>query len=204
MDLGTVYLQLEQTFTSDGSDPIDSWLSKAREDCLAAAERLPRLRLPGIIAIVSAVVALAGLLSTLPRWVGALFESLALMTVSIMLFPYLYMRGSYRYKRSLFLRDARQVDKEDRYDQMAMRDNNIYALEDELFGMLRRGKRREFEIDKFMAVISFGLLVYLAIGLTLWTSDWKSGAPVYVVLSIGIPALFLQTCLVFRRRRAWR
>ena len=141
MDLGTVYLQLEQTFTCDDSDPIDSWLPKVREGCLAAAERLPRLRLTGIIGIVTAVAAFAGLLSKLPGWVGRVFLGLAVGAVSILWVPYLFIRGSYLYKRSLFLRDARRVDKEKTEDQKDVRDNNIYVLEDELFRLLHRGKK---------------------------------------------------------------
>jgi hypothetical protein len=37
-DLADIYLQLEQTFICDESDPPDPWLRTAREGCLATAE----------------------------------------------------------------------------------------------------------------------------------------------------------------------
>jgi hypothetical protein len=208
IDLGTVYLQLEQTFTRDDAEPVDSWLTEVRAGCLAVAEKLPRLRLPGIIAIVSAGAAVAGLLGKLPGWVGSLFVGLSAGLATEFFFFYPSMWNSYLYKRSLFLRDAKRIDKKKTEDQKGKRDNNIYALEDELYHLLHRGKRREVEIDKMLSSIGLGLIWYGAIGLTLWVSKWNPDKPfptsVFVVSFIGGLVYILLTWRQIKRRRAWR
>jgi hypothetical protein len=206
--LGTIYLQLEQTFTCDNPDPSASWLPKVREGCLATAEELPRLRLPGILGIVSAVVAVGGLLSKLPGWVGGASLAIAGGLAVDLWILYPSMRASYLYKRSLFLHDAKRVDKEGLRDQADVRDNNVYWLENELFDLLRWGKRREVEIDKLFPTIGVGLIWYGAIGFTLWRSNWHFDQwfhhwPTYVAITAGLVALLLLSRHQRRAKRAW-
>ena len=203
MTLGTVYLELEQTFMNDDSNPVDPWLPKAKEGCLALAERLPRIRLPGVIGVVSASVALAGLLSKLPGWAGALFLGLAIGAAISLWAPYATMRSSYLYKRTLFLRDAMRVDKEKIEDQKAVHNQNIYALENEVFDALHIGKQRETEIDKQLAQITLSLLLYIAVGLTLWADHLKPRGSFLVVSFAGLFICILWILRINRKRRVW-
>jgi hypothetical protein len=163
-DLADIYLQLEQTFIGDESDPPDPWLRAAREGCLATADRLPSSRLPGAITIVSLAAAVAGILSKLPGWAGPFFLTAAIGAIIGQLVFYPIIASSYRYKRSLFLRDAGLIDRRSPEEQKSAHANNTYALEDGLFKMLHRGKRRENEVDKLTSIIELGLLTYTAIG----------------------------------------
>jgi hypothetical protein len=203
MELGTVYLQLEQTFTRDDSDPVDRWLSKAREGCASVAERLPRpLRFPGVIAAISGVVALSGLLSKIPGWLGSLFLGLAIGAAISLYAPYLFMRDSYQYKRELFLRNARSVDKEPVEKQKTVRDDNIYALEDELFNALHRGKTKEAEVDKWLRFFVVNLLTYCLIGLSIWVNAWNFYLS-FALLIAGLIVYFPLFRRIWRNRRSW-
>jgi hypothetical protein len=147
-ELGTVYLQLEQTVSDDDHDCLGPWLRKAREGCEATAEALPRFHWPGIIVLGTFAATLAGALSKLPGAAAGPVLGNVAMIIGIALLIFIPVtRASYLFKRSLFLPDAGRVDKLRRDCQKKVLDGNVYVLEDELFGLLQRGKKEETQID---------------------------------------------------------
>lgn len=165
------------------------------------------MRLPGILGLVSAAVALFGLLSKLPGWLGDLFLSLAIALAFSLWGLYAILWSSYLYKRSLFLGDAKRVDRKKKDEQKAVLENNIYALEDELFELLHRGKKREAEIDKRLFFASSTLVLYSVVGIAAWINGWdfigwKSGITPLVVVVVACVVYLLV--LQWQRKRIIR
>jgi hypothetical protein len=151
---------------------------------------------------VSLIAAVAGILSKLSGWAGTLFLGAASGTIVSLWILWPAILSSYRYKRSLFLRDAGLIDRRSPEEQKSARTKNTYALEDNLFKMLHRGKRRETEVDKLTSTIELGLLTYTAIGITIWVTDFQI-LPVGIVAVIGLLIFSLASWWASRKFRFW-
>lgn len=181
-ELGTVYLQLEQAADNDHGGPADAWLRKAREGCLATAERLPKLRLTVVLALAPLVLPLVAWVSKHLGLIGQWLFILVIVYPFGFWLGYKTIRDSYRVKRSLFFPAAGEVDKQPTKKQEERVSNNTYAIEDELFkSVLHRGKKREVQIDKWLWSVGYVLIIEAAALIS-----WRAKLPYWPLLIIAI------------------
>jgi hypothetical protein len=185
-ELGAIYLQLEQALYHDSQDSDDRGLSKIREGCIATAENLPKMRLPGLAALVSLAVPLgAALNKVLGGTTNGLVTFTSLLFACIVT-AWWVIKDAYIGKRSLFLPDAERVDKEKSDQQKQTLEHNVYAIEDELFRRLHRGKKREAQVDEVLLTLAYVVIVQAAILLCVWLHlDGWWAILVAVGLSLG-------------------
>ncbi len=197
-ELGAAYLQLEQT--ARYSDP---WLPETRKACFETAEQLPKSRLPSLIALVSvaaSIVAVFGKPSQ--EFTSTLIHTWAIVLLLLPIIFYITIFYAYRDKRTLFLPKARSIDKLPRDRQWHELDGNIYAVENELFKLLNRGKAPERSIDVwtfFLAAYLTGIIIdmYLTFGTVSWVT--LAAFLVWLLLS-AVGSIWMRNSMA----RVWR
>ena len=135
----------------DRSDEqADAWLKQATTDCDQVVEALPGLRWPGIAVALTVLTAGIGVLREIAKD-QELLNLVVGTTFLVILIASLYGRDvvsdSHRWKRNLFFPSADVVDNAAPAVQAEHGSNNIYALENALYTALRRGKKREVQVD---------------------------------------------------------
>jgi hypothetical protein len=205
-EVGQIYAQLEQVFDPCDASDTKTWLNRARQGCIDAAASLPSLRLPGVFVLIPAVIGTGATLSKLLGWFGSVPLAASLLLVSaITLMAYAVLRNSYLIKRDLFLPGATDIDKREFDCQEENIENNIYALENNLFKALRRLKKQEIQIDRLFFDVVWLLLFQLSYAFASITFDsdhwiWWIFTPASALFFLG-----LVTRRTWRLKpRAWR
>ncbi|MBD0373376.1 MAG: hypothetical protein ICV60_21250 [Pyrinomonadaceae bacterium] len=212
-ELSNAYLYLMQIIedTEEGAGEVRAWLKEKSEACTKVADTLLSLR--SVQGITATFWPLAVGLITASLKVNNIYEAVTKIKVTELLilgfalvFPvaylFLFVAAAFTYKREWFMAGLDAFEQPlDGLPQDAPK-RNVYQMEDRLFALVGRGKKREFPLDILARGLS--LFVFIFPSLLLLPTD----APNWIKLSPLISVPFLITdiilCVIVVQRRVWR
>jgi hypothetical protein len=203
-DLRKAYVALLPISESDDRQ----WFDQALEDIERLTGTLPEVRPRAVgLALIAPLAALASKLAGLPDWFVFVLAALAGAAPTVVIFGYFVVRNSYGAKRQLLFPAAPEVDRlSPSLQEASTHGFNVYSLEAEAFKVIGRGRRAEYEVDRFL-VFSAGWLTGLACFIVGFAIEGNGSlnlpltiGGLGVLLVDGLYALHISS----RRKRVWR
>lgn len=211
-ELSVAYLYLSSSLPIDEPDTKEAreWLRITIDECRKVAETLQSttnlrgiltLAWPYLLPVVASLLGISNPKDS-SAWFAAFSPDFFIGILILSYFPIFYAaviaNSTFSYKRSLFLRRRSTMMNElgALEANQAASPENIYYLEDKLFSLLNRGKKRERALDLAAPLLAILMvLVPLMIGLgNLFAMVWFGG------FIIGYILYFLFKS----RKRKWR
>jgi hypothetical protein len=211
-ELSVAYLYLSSSLPIDEPDTKEAreWLRITIDECRKVAETLQSttnlrgfltLAWPYLLPVVASLLGVSNPKDS-SAWFAAFSPDFFIGILILSYFPIFYAaviaNTTFSYKRSLFLKRKPTMMNElsELESNQVASPENIYYLEDKLFGLLNRGKKRERALDlaaPLLAILMFLIPMMLGIGNLFGTVLFGGGI-------IGYILYFLFKS----RKRKWR